>query len=589
MNLSWQELPVVRFINYSPLQVAEFGRVAIVTKAQADEGCTTYAQGGVCAVLDPLDSVEKHVQDTMVAGAHLNNPAAVDAVCREGPKAVLELVELGAQFTTNPDGSLHLTNEGGHSDRRVVHAADVTGREIERALIHSAKNNPNITFFEHHFAQDLVYDQINGASHCLGADVLDQQAGTMTRFVAPVTLLATGGGGQVYPNTTNPSVTTGDGMAMAYRAKASMANMEFVQFHPTAFFSGGAPVSRGRTFLISEALRGEGGVLYNQSMERFMPQYDARLELAPRDVVARSIQDQMMKRGESHVLLDVSHESASKIMKHFPNIAAQCQQSGIDITQQPIPVVPAQHYMCGGVQTGLLGDTNIPGLFACGEVACTGLHGANRLASNSLLEGLVFANRAVEASVCHAEYALKQAGSALHHAAVSADFTGSQAPAALSTASSEWIAATRNELTSLMWSNAGIVRNTSDMQKGLTRLSSLCMEVKSLVKSSGVNTALTELHNLATVGELIMASALQRKESRGLHYCVDFPFVAQDQCHPTVIKSSVKRRNLGKIKVSPHTMRMQPRPGFVAPVPVSKDKSSRKARELSRLRSVREE
>lgn len=240
---------------------------------------------------------------------------------------MLELVELGAQFTTNSDGSLHLTNEGGHSDRRVVHAADVTGREIERALIHSAKANPNITFFEHHFAQDLVYDQINGASHCLGADVLDQQAGIMTRFVAPVTLLATGGGGQVYPNTTNPSVTTGDGMALAYRAKASMANMEFVQFHPTAFFSGGARVSRGRTFLISEALRGEGGVLYNQSMERFMPQYDSRLELAPRDVVARSIQDQMMKRGESHVLLDVSHESASKVCLL---IACGVLQPGVD-------------------------------------------------------------------------------------------------------------------------------------------------------------------------------------------------------------------------------------------------------------------
>ena len=238
---------------------------------------------------------------------------AVDAVCREGPKAVLELVELGAQFTTNSDGSLHLTKEGGHSDRRIVHAADITGYEIERALIHSAKANPNITIYEHHFAQDLVYDEVNGATHCLGADVLDQQGGTMTRFVAPVTLLATGGGGQVYPNTTNPAVSTGDGMAMAYRAKASMSNMEFIQFHPTAFFSGAATNSNGRTFLISEALRGEGGLLYNQSMERFMPQYDARLELAPRDVVARSIQDQMLKRGESHVLLDVSHESASKV------------------------------------------------------------------------------------------------------------------------------------------------------------------------------------------------------------------------------------------------------------------------------------
>lgn len=573
------------------LKVAEFGRVAVVTKASADEGCTTYAQGGVCAVLDPVDSIEKHVQDTMVAGAHLNNIGAVDAVCREGPKAVLELVELGAQFTTNSDGSLHLTREGGHSDRRIVHAADITGREIERALVQAAKSNSNITFHEHHLAQDLLHDQVNGASHCLGADVLDQETNTMIRFVAPVTLLATGGGGQVYPNTTNPSVTTGDGMAMAYRAKASMANMEFVQFHPTAFYSGESVGSSGRTFLISEALRGEGGLLYNQSMERFMPQYDARSELAPRDVVARSIQDQMVKRGESHVLLDVSHESASKIMKHFPNIAAQCQLSGVDITKQPIPVVPAQHYMCGGVQTGLLGETNIAGLFACGEVACTGLHGANRLASNSLLEGLVFANRAVEASVCHAEYALKHAGSALHYAAMSADFVGYKAPAALSTASSEWIAATRKELTTLMWANAGIVRHTSDMQKGLMRLGGLCQEVKSLAMSTGVSTALTELQNLATVGELIMTSALQRKESRGLHYCVDYPFVAHDQCHPTVIKSSMRRRSdVSNLKVSQRKMHVQSRPGFGTQVPVSaKDKGGRKSRELSRLRSLKEE
>lgn len=238
---------------------------------------------------------------------------AVDAVCREGPKAVLDLVEMGAQFTTNPDGSLHLTKEGGHSSRRIVHAADITGREIERALVAAARQHPNITFHEHHLAQDLLYDEVNGARHCLGADVLDQAAHSMIRFVAPVTLLATGGAGQVYPNTTNPSVSTGDGMAMAFRAKAAMANMEFVQFHPTAFYSAAGPNSSGRTFLISEALRGEGGLLYNQSMERFMPQYDDRLELAPRDVVARSIQDQMLKRGESHVLLDVSRESASKV------------------------------------------------------------------------------------------------------------------------------------------------------------------------------------------------------------------------------------------------------------------------------------
>jgi L-aspartate oxidase len=563
------------------LQVAEYGSVAIVTKDRAEEGCTTYAQGGVCAVLDPFDSVDKHAQDTMIAGGYLNVPEAVDAVCREGPKAVLELAQMGAEFTRNQDGSLHLTREGGHSERRIVHAADVTGREIERALVAAAAANPNITFFEHHLATDLLYDKVNGVRHCLGADVLDQQAQAMIRFVAPVTMLATGGAGQVYPNTTNPHVTTGDGMAMAFRARAVVSNLEFVQFHPTGLYDA-SPVPGKRAFLISEAVRGEGGLLYNQSMERFMPKYDDRLELAPRDVVARSIYDQMLQRDETHVLLDISHKPTSEVLHHFPNIAAQCKKRGIEITQEPIPVVPTQHYMCGGVQTGLLGETNIAGLYACGEVACTGLHGANRLASNSLLEGLVFANRAVEPSVSHAEYAFKYASQALSKAANAAYFTDAQQPRQLSQAASAWVAAKRRELGSLMWGNAGILRRTADMQAALTKLTSIATEVNSLSSSYGVNTELVELRNLVTVGQLIMASALQRKESRGLHYCLDYPELSADLAKATVINSSSatskKRYDLSNSQVVP---RNNGRRSF-------NTSDSKRVRELS-MRSQREE
>ncbi|KAF8068303.1 L-aspartate oxidase [Scenedesmus sp. PABB004] len=527
------------------LKVAEYGSVAVITKDYAGEGCTQYAQGGVCAVLDASDSVEAHVEDTIVAGAFLNDRNAVEVVCREGPARVLELVKLGADFTRNADGSLHLTREGGHSNRRIVHAADLTGAEIERALLATARRHPRITFHEHHLATELVVDEVGGAPHCLGADVLDQASGTAVRFLGLATMLATGGAGQVYPSTTNPHVATGDGMAMAYRAGAAMANMEFVQFHPTALYAppeAGGRAGAERTFLITEALRGEGGRLTNLDGERFMAGYDDRLELAPRDVVARAITDQMQSRREPHVLLDISHKPRSEVLAHFPNIAKRCAAAGIDIAAEPIPVLPAQHYMCGGVVAGLRGETSVQGLFACGEVSCSGLHGANRLASNSLLEGLVFADRAAGPAVAHAEYAARACAPHLRAAAAAADFSGARAPRPLPAAAAAWVAAKRGEVRRLMWEAAGIVRRTAALQAAQAELAAAYVEVKSLASSCGVSTPLVELLNLVTVAELIVSCALQRRESRGLHFSADFPAPAPGAPAPSVIAASIRAR-----------------------------------------------
>jgi L-aspartate oxidase len=518
------------------LKVAEHGTVAIITKDAADEGCTQYAQGGVCAVLDPSDSVENHVTDTMVAGAFLNDRRAVEVVCREGPARVLDLVKFGAEFTRNKDGSLHLTREGGHNNRRIVHAADLTGKEIERALVAKAHATKNITFYEHHLAVELVTDDYDGSSHCFGVDVLDQKIMKMTRFIALATMLACGGAGQVYPNTTNPHVSTGDGIAMAYRANAQVANMEFIQFHPTSLYTEN---TNERTFLISEAVRGEGGILRNHAGERFMSQYDSRMELAPRDIVARSIQDQMRKTGQKHVWLDISHKPADEILSHFPNIAAKCRELGIDITKDPIPVVPAQHYTCGGVKTGLYGETNIQGLFACGEVAMSGLHGANRLASNSLLEGLVFADRAVQPSVAHAEYVMRHCQRNLHYVAASVDFSGVRAAREPSANIAGWVESKRRELKELMWKNCGIVRTRKDLQSALDFITDLAVETRAVYSNYGKNTQLVELYNLVTCAELVVRCALQRKESRGGHYILDYPELAEQECKASVLSKDM--------------------------------------------------
>ncbi|KAL6784588.1 LASPO1 [Auxenochlorella protothecoides x Auxenochlorella symbiontica] len=544
------------------LAVAEHGSVAVVTKAAADDGCTRYAQGGICAVLDPRDSVAAHVHDTMVAGAWLNCPEAVAAVCAEGPALVLGLARLGAEFTraavpagrgrggglggaraasASPLPPLHLTREGGHSARRVVHAADATGAEIERALLARARAHPAITFHEHRVGADLVLGELPGGGRaCLGADTLDALTGRRTRFLALSTMLATGGAGQLYPVTTNPGVATGDGMAMAARAGAPLEGLEFVQFHPTALVAGEPAAADGRAFLISEAVRGEGGRLLNAAGERFMARYDAaRMELAPRDVVARAIHAEMAAAGADHVLLDVRHLGRPAIEAHFPTIAARCAAMGLDMAAAPLPVAPAQHYMCGGVRAGLGGETALPGLWAAGEVASSGLHGANRLASNSLLEGLVFAARAVAPSAAHAARAAAGAAPAL--AALREEFlsAGRRARAAeaerlardgpavaaeADSAAERDAAATRARLRALMWRCAGIVRREADMREGLEEVAALRAEADAGVAATPrPGRAALELRNLAAVGEGVLRAALARRESRGGHYCVDFP------------------------------------------------------------------
>ncbi|KAL6629789.1 hypothetical protein ACP70R_029554 [Stipagrostis hirtigluma subsp. patula] len=527
------------------LEVSKHGTVAIITKAEPHESNTNYAQGGVSAVLCPSDSVESHMKDTIVAGAYLCDEETVRIVCTEGPERVKELIAMGASFDHGEDGRLHLAREGGHSHNRIVHSADMTGREIERALLQAVDNDDNISLFGHHFAIDLLTCQLidpkNGEIYCYGVDSIDSETQKVVRFISKVTLLASGGAGHIYPTTTNPPVATGDGIAMSHRAQAVISNMEFVQFHPTALSDEGLPIKpnkrRENAFLITEAVRGDGGILYNQSMERFMPMYDDRAELAPRDVVARSIDDQLKKRGEKYVLLDISHKPREKVLAHFPNIAAECLRYGLDITRQPIPVVPAAHYMCGGVRAGLQGETNVKGLYVAGEVACTGLHGANRLASNSLLEALVFARRAVQPSIDHMvdadtdpSFAVKWARPMLPLSlrdSVLSDII-------------ERTKQTRMELQSIMWEYVGIVRSTGRLKNAEWKIGDLESEWEGFLfrrgwKPTMVGIEACEMRNLFCCAKLVVKSALARHESRGLHFTEDFPYLEESKRKPTVI------------------------------------------------------
>ncbi|KAK4417767.1 L-aspartate oxidase, chloroplastic [Sesamum alatum] len=523
------------------LEVAKHGTVAVITKAEPHESNTNYAQGGVSAVLCPSDSVENHVQDTIIAGAYLCDEETVRVVCTEGPDRIRELIAMGASFDHGEDGNLHLAREGGHSHRRIVHAADMTGREIERALLEAVQKDPNIFVFEHHFAIDLLTSQDGSDTVCHGVDTLNTETQEVVRFISKVTLLASGGAGHIYPSTTNPPVATGDGMAMAHRAQALISNMEFVQFHPTALADVGLPIkpreARENAFLITEAVRGDGGILYNLSMERFMPSYDERAELAPRDVVARSIDDQLKKRNEKYVLLDISHKPKEKILSHFPNIAAECLRHGLDITRQPIPVVPAAHYMCGGVRAGLQGETNVRGLYVAGEVACTGLHGANRLASNSLLEALVFARRAVQPSIDHMRSSRTDRGA-------SHSWSRPTMPKSLgNTVLNDIVRRTREvrkELQSIMWEYVGIVRSTTRLQMAEKRIGELELDWETYLFQQGweatmVGIEACEMRNLFCCSKLVVSSALARHESRGLHYTIDFPHVEESMRLPTVI------------------------------------------------------
>ena len=673
------------------LEAAKHGRVAIVTKDVAYEGSTHYAQGGISAVIAEDDTVEAHVEDTQVAGDFLCDPDAVDVVCREGKAAVRRLVAIGTQFTRDKNGDLHLAREGGHSEKRIVHADDMTGKEVERALLESAKAHENVTFYEYHLAKDLVTASTvvcdrdgneevscDEKSRCVGAEVTRRSDGTRMTFLATCTLLAAGGAGQLFPSTTNPSVSTGDGVAMAVRVGAAVANMEFYQFHPTALYTGSGGAAKKskfeNAFLVTEAVRGHGGRLfdsptggsrfmekYDERLElaprdvvaraidreikaavvakkdakcvwldvthldpkstlknfpgmanmefyqfhptalytgsggaakkskfenaflvteavrghggrlfdsptggsRFMEKYDERLELAPRDVVARAIDREIKaavvaKKDAKCVWLDVTHLDPKSTLKNFPGIAKELLQRGIDITTQRVPVTPAAHYLCGGVATDLSGQTTIEGLFACGENAYTGVHGANRLASNSLLEAAVFANRAVSASVTRLSEFGEQLAPTLDAVQASVEweeadrvrrgrqFEGPTGPATdaddINSFDSEpnWCSSIRSETQRVMWSAAGIVRETSTLLNAELELEQLLRQCEHEMRNSPNNGGLRafEVRNLLVTGLCVLRSAVSRKESRGLHYTLDFPDHVETERKPTVVDAT---------------------------------------------------
>ena len=503
------------------LQLAPTHRVAVLTKRQLADGASGWAQGGIAAVLAEGDSFASHVQDTLVAGAGLCDLAATRFVVENAPQAIRWLQGLGVPFSQE-DGALHLTREGGHSARRIVHATDATGAAVQRTLIDVVRATPGITLFEHHTLVDLITSAklgLAGAQRCLGLYALDEATDEVLTFRAPHTILATGGAGKVYLYTTNPDTATGDGIAAAWRAGCRVSNLEFIQFHPTCLYH-----PHVKSFLITEAVRGEGGQLKlppQAGGTRFMPQHDARAELAPRDIVARAIDFEMKKHGLDCVHLDISHQSPAFLQEHFPTILARCAELGIDITREPIPVVPAAHYTCGGVLTDLAGRTDLHGLFAIGETACTGLHGANRLASNSLLECMVFA-RAAAAHIQQAQRADLPPLPAWDDSRV--------------TDADECVVISHNwdELRRFMWDYVGIVRTTKRLERAAHRIALLQGEIQEFYANFHVTRDLLELRNLVQVADLIVKSAQMRHESRGLHFSRDWPDVAAPAA-PTIL------------------------------------------------------
>ena len=508
------------------LLLAPMHRVALLTKRELGDGSSGWAQGGMAAVLAEDDTLEQHVSDTLIAGAGLCDQAAVRAVVKGAPDAIAWLRALGVPFSEDSEhpGELHLTREGGHSQRRIVHATDATGAAVQRTLIQQLRRTPSITVFEHHMLVDLITDrQLRRAgSQCHGAYVLDVITGRVRTFGAGQTILATGGAGKVYLYSTNPDTATGDGIAAAWRAGCRVSNMEFIQFHPTCLYH-----PHAKSFLISEAVRGEGGQLLlppSAGGTRFMPAHDSRAELAPRDVVARAIDFEMKKHGLDCVYLDISHQSPAFLQAHFPNILQRCAELGIDITRQPIPVVPAAHYTCGGVLTDLAGRTDMTGLYAIGETACTGLHGANRLASNSLVECVVLARATAQAID-----AIKS-GPPMHVTVLPA-WDESQV-----TDADEAVVISHNwdELRRFMWNYVGIVRTTKRLERAAHRIALLNSEIREFYANFRVTRDLLELRNLLQVAELIVRSAQGRHESRGLHFSRDYPNMAE-KAVPTIL------------------------------------------------------
>ncbi len=510
------------------LKAAERGNVAIITKKQKMESNTNMAQGGIAGVMDATDSFENHVRDTLQAGAGLCHEDVVKMVVEDGPKRIRELLELGVEFTRNEKG-LHLGQEGGHSHRRIVHARDLTGREVEQALIRACDSRDSrIHFFEHHFAVDLLTMRRlghQGEDRCFGAYVLDTRTGEVHTFLANIVVLATGGCGKVYKYSTNPDIATGDGIAMAWRAGANIANMEFFQFHPTCLFH-----ARAKRFLISEAVRGEGAILKRLDGKRFMPEYSPDAELAPRDVVARAIDREMKKTGDDYVLLDIAYKGEDFLKEHFPYIYNTLLEYGYNMAKSPVPVIPAAHYSCGGVIVNSEGATTIPRLYSCGEVACTGLHGANRLASNSLLEALVFAER-IWQSTRELEFYQKPANEVPPwnpgHATE---------PDEMVVVSQNW-----DEIRALMWNYVGIVRTNKRLERALSRVQLLKQEIREYYWDFKVNSDLLELRNIAVVAEIIIRCAMMRLESRGLHYNLSYPETDDDNFR----RDTVIRRGKG--------------------------------------------
>ena len=495
------------------LKAARHGSVAVITKRKGSDTNTAWAQGGIACVTSDEDSFELHVRDTLEAGAGLCDQAVVRTIVTEGPERIRELAELGLQFDEREirgHRELDLGKEGGHSKRRVLHVQDVTGREIEETLLRELSRQSHVHLMENHMAVDLLTAAKLGFAtedRCLGVYVLDENTGEVETIRSDRIVLATGGCGKVYLYTTNPDIATGDGVAMAWRAGVELANMEFIQFHPTCLFH-----AEAKSFLISEAVRGEGGILRNNRGEDFMKRYDARGSLAPRDIVARAIDAEIKRSGAKCVFLDITHRSPELIRERFPHVYQTCLRFGVDMSKQAIPVVPAAHYQCGGIKTDINGATSLPGLYAVGEVACTGMHGANRLASNSLLEGLVVANRA-EAAAVRARPAQKQ-----KIALPEWESGNVQNVDELVVIYHNW-----DEIRRLMWDYVAIVRTDKRLQRASARLRNLQREIREFYWNFKVSVDLLELRNLAAVAALIVDSALSRKESRGLHYTLDYP------------------------------------------------------------------
>ncbi|WP_207429556.1 L-aspartate oxidase [Pedobacter sp. SYSU D00535] len=498
------------------LKAAKHGKVLIVTKANEDESNTKYAQGGVAVVVDKTDSFDKHIEDTLIAGDGLCDPAIVEIVVKEGPERIQEIIDYGTNFDQTKPGSYDLAKEGGHSEHRILHYKDITGFEIERALLEQIHQNPNIEILTHYFAVEIITQHHLGEFvgrrsdniTCYGIYALNTHTNTVEKFLSKVTVMATGGAGHIYSNTTNPTIATGDGIAMVYRAKGKVRNMEFIQFHPTALYNPGEYPS----FLISEAVRGFGGVLRDRNGNEFMQNYDERGSLAPRDIVARAIDSEMKKSGDDFVYLDIRHRSKDDILSHFPNIYAKCLSIGLDMTKDLIPVTPACHYMCGGILVDEFGRSSIQRLYACGECSSTGLHGANRLASNSLLEATVFAHRIYLAAMEEFNKNI------IPEDIPEWDDTNTKL-------SNEDILVTHNlrETQKIMSDYVGIVRSDFRLDRAFRRLGLLYEETEDFYKKTKLSVKLCELRNVIQCAYIVIKSAMIRKESRGLHYTTDYP------------------------------------------------------------------